>query len=94
MAVDTSDNQSGTTTEKSTDITEPTIGRIPVRNIWLLMLYASDLFREILPQRRASIEENPDDIPDLVAEILTHAVERRLRRNLSFGFQSKFRIPK
>lgn len=22
------------------------IGRIPVRNLWLLMLYASDLFRE------------------------------------------------
>ena len=23
------------------------VGRIPVRNIWLLMLYASDLFRDL-----------------------------------------------
>ena len=29
------------------------------------------------------------DIPDLVAEILTLLVERRLRRNLSFGYQPK-----
>ena len=59
------------------------VGRIPVRNVWLLMLYASRLFREIPGSRRYAVEENPDDIPDLVAEILTHAVQRRLRRNLS-----------
>ena len=23
------------------------VGRIPVRNLWLLMLYASDLFRDL-----------------------------------------------
>ena len=66
-----------------------TIGRIPVRNIWLLMLYASDLFREISQHCRNNMEENPDDIPDLVAEILIHSVERRLRRNLSIGFQDR-----
>ena len=59
------------------------VGRIPVRNVWLLMLYASRLFREIPGRRRYAVEENPDDIPDLVAEILVHAVQRRLRRNLS-----------
>ena len=59
------------------------VGRIPVRNVWLLMLYASRLFREIPDRRRYAAEENPDDIPDLVAEILVHAVQRRLRRNLS-----------
>ena len=59
------------------------VGRIPVRNVWLLMLYASRLFREIPGRRRYAAEENPDDIPDLVAEILVHAVQRRLRRNLS-----------
>ena len=62
------------------------IGRIPVRNIWLLMLYASDLFRQI-GGRKIDVEENPDDIPDLVAEILTRVVERRLIRSLSFGYQ-------
>lgn len=64
------------------------IGRIPVRNLWLLMLYASDLFRQ-LGQRNVSVEDNPDDIPDLVAEILAHAVEERLYRNLSFGFRQR-----
>ncbi len=59
------------------------VGRIPVRNVWLLMLYASRLYREIPGSRRYAVEENPDDIPNLVAEILVHAVQRRLRRNLS-----------
>lgn len=65
------------------------IGEIPVRNLWLLMLYASQLFRQINDLQKREVEENPDDIPDLVAEILARAVERRLRRNLSFGYQPK-----
>ena len=63
------------------------VGRIPIRNIWLLMLYASHLYRELPPAKRVTAEDNPDEIPDLVAEILTHAIERRLRRNLSFAFR-------
>lgn len=63
------------------------IGRIPVRNVWLLLLYASELFRQIQRAKRNAIEDNPDDIPDLVAEILARAVERRLQRNLSFGYR-------
>jgi len=62
------------------------IGRIPVRNLWLLMLYASNLFRQI-DSAKVSVENNPDDIPDLVAEILSRQVERRLKRNLSYGYQ-------
>ena len=65
------------------------VGKIPVRNIWLLMLYASDLFRQLDNHQRAKAEENPDDIPDLIGEILAHAVEYRLRRNLSFGYRSR-----
>ena len=63
------------------------IGRIPVRNIWLLMLYASRFYRELPSRRRYGVEENPDDLPDLVAEILTGAVKRRIRRNLTLEFQ-------
>ena len=66
-----------------------TVGRIPVRNIWLLMLYASDLYRELPQSRRVAVEDAPDDLPNLVAEILTHAVERRMRRNLSFGYRRR-----
>jgi 5-methylcytosine-specific restriction enzyme subunit McrC len=62
------------------------VGRIPVRNLWLLMLYASDLYRELDGAKR-TVEDNPDDIPDLVAELLTHQVEGRLKRNLTYGYQ-------
>ena len=55
-----------------------TVGRIPVRNLWLLMLYASRLYRALSISHRYAAEENPDEIPDMVAEILTRAVERRL----------------
>lgn len=61
------------------------IARIPVRNLWLLMLYASNLFRE-LEKAQKSVESNPDDIPDLIAEILCRRVEYRIQRNLSRSY--------
>ena len=65
------------------------IGRIPVRNIWLLMLYASELYHELPPARSVDVEDDPDELPNLVAELLTDAVERRMRRNLSFGYRRR-----
>ena len=62
------------------------IGRIPVRNIWLLLLYASDLFR-LRGRDAVDLEDNPDDLPDLVAEILADAVEERQRRQLSLDYR-------
>lgn len=62
--------------------------RIPVRNLWLLMLYASDLFRE-LGRSYVAVEDNPDEIPDLVAKILLHEIALRRRRNLSMGYQTR-----
>ena len=70
-------------------LTSGFIGQIPVRNIWLLLLYASRLYRELPASRRVDLEDAPDHIPHLVAEILTNAVERRLRRNLSHGYQRR-----
>lgn len=64
------------------------VGRIPVRNLWLLMLYASDLFR-MQGIGQIGLEESPDDLPDLVAEILAHAVEVRQRRRLSLGYRPR-----
>ena len=64
------------------------IGRIPVRNLWLLMLYASDLFRA-RGAGYAGLEDSPDDLPDLVAEILTRAVDSRLRKRLSSGYRHR-----
>lgn len=64
------------------------IGRIPVRNLWLLMLYASELFRTG-GIGKVGLEDSPDDLPDLVAEILAHAVVMRQRRRLSLGYRSR-----
>ena len=74
----------------STDLEVGYIDKIPIRNLWLLMLYASQLFRQVQTRHEnKSIEENPDDIPDLVAEILIESVNRRLRRNLTLGYKNK-----
>lgn len=63
--------------------------RIPLRNIWLLLLYASEFYRHLDGSRRAGVEENPDDIPDLIAEILAYETERRLARNLNSGWRPR-----
>lgn len=64
------------------------IGRIPVRNLWVLMLYASDLFRTG-GTGKVGLEDSPDDLPDLVAKILVHAVEARQRLHLSSGYRAR-----
>lgn len=70
---------------------ERRIGRIPVRNLWLLMLYASDLTR-ISGAIDALVEADVDDIPDLIARLLTKAVEHRLRRNFTQGYCHRQRV--
>jgi 5-methylcytosine-specific restriction enzyme subunit McrC len=69
--------------------TEGFIGRIPVRSLWLLMLYASDLFR-IAGIGNVKLDERPDNLLDLIGEILAHAVERRQRRRLNFGYRTRY----
>ena len=67
------------------NVAEGCMGQIPVRNLWLLMLYASDLFRT-QGTGAIGLEDSPDELPDLVAEILAHAVEQRQRRQLSRSY--------
>lgn len=64
------------------------VGRIPVRNLWALMLYASDLYRT-LGDGAFQFEEMDDDLPDLIGRLLARAVETRLRRNLALGFETR-----
>lgn len=61
--------------------------KIPVRNVWLLFLYAYDLAR-FQGRFEAEIEDSPD-FKSLIARLLCHAVETRLRRNLSFGYRRR-----
>ena len=60
---------------------------IPLRNVWLLFLYAADLikFRDKFDYEI----ENARDLPDLVARLLSDVVEERLRRNLSRGYRQR-----
>ena len=55
------------------------------------MLYASDLFR-MRATDRVALEEMPDDLPDLIAEILAHAIEQRQRRNLNRAYRSRHAV--
>lgn len=66
------------------------IGHIPVRNLWILMLYASDLTR-ISGALDAMVDPDINDIPELIARLLTNAVEQRLRRNLTRGYYHRER---
>ena len=58
--------------------------KIPVRNVWLLFLYAYDLAR-FQGRFETEIEDSPD-YKSLIARLLCHFVEIRFRRNLSFGY--------
>lgn len=62
---------------------------IPVRNLWLLMLYASRLYQRSDLLRGKGVEQNPEQLFDLVAEVLTHAVERRLQRSLGRQYRER-----
>ena len=62
-------------------------GSIPLRNIWLLFLYAADMVQ--LRDRFDHDVETARDLPELLGRLLTTVVEQRLRRNLSRGYQVK-----
>lgn len=60
--------------------------QIPIRNVWLLQLYASSFYRSEGAGLVAA-ENNPEDLPELVARILADEVSLRLHTGLSVGFQ-------
>lgn len=64
--------------------------KIPLRNIWLLFLYAADLVRF---KDDANVEaEVARDLPELLARLLVRVVQHRLRRNLSRGYQARHAV--
>lgn len=67
-----------------TDATWSSHVGIPVRNLWMLLVYASELagFEEA---HEASVDGDVE-LSDLLARLLTVVVERRLRRSLSRGY--------
>ena len=61
---------------------------IPIRNIWLLLLYASDLYRAGYVQSTGT-ESAVDDTSELLAELLCYQVEQRLRNALTHAYVSR-----
>lgn len=66
--------------------TNTTVAKIPIKNIWLLLLYASDLYRSLGKQQRIQLENNPEDLIKLAAELYCKAAWERLMRSLSCGY--------
>tara|TARA_Y100000589_G_scaffold331835_1_gene387344 strand:- start:1155 stop:2207 length:1053 start_codon:yes stop_codon:yes gene_type:complete len=62
--------------------------KIPIRNIWWLLLYSSE-YMESNYSSMVGLEELPEDIPDLIGKILSNSVEFRLRRQLTYSFEKK-----
>ncbi|MGO7446501.1 5-methylcytosine-specific restriction endonuclease system specificity protein McrC [Rhizobium ruizarguesonis] len=60
---------------------------IPVRNLWVLLIYASGLARFLDPF--AAQVDGDAVLPDVLGRLLAFAVERRLRRNPSLGYQRR-----
>lgn len=59
--------------------------RIPVRNLWLLLLYASEFYKTGSTSL-SGIEEYPERLPDLLGEILVASVADRLKKPLTTEF--------
>lgn len=78
------------------DVSEPSdsglLGKIPIKNVWLLFLYASGL-AQFSDRFEAEVEQSPD-LKSLIARLLCFAVEKRLRRNLSFGYRRQHEVLK
>ena len=58
---------------------------IPIKNVWLLLWYASDLLAS-KGLALASSERAPDHLPNFLARILVETVTTRLRQPLSTGY--------
>ena len=63
---------------------------VPVRNIWLLQVYASKLYQDGLIQN-SDVEDPGVDLPHLASALLCDAVQRCLRKGLSRDFMATSR---
>jgi 5-methylcytosine-specific restriction enzyme subunit McrC len=65
--------------------------QIPVRSLWLLLVYASELLSQLRTREREMIlaGERDGDLIDAIAEVLVDEVERRLRRELTVQYRPR-----
>jgi 5-methylcytosine-specific restriction enzyme subunit McrC len=60
---------------------------IPIRNIWWLMMFASDTSGIVLSTRRGT-EDIQEDLPDLVSTLLSDEVSKRFRQKFSVDYET------
>lgn len=65
--------------------------QIPVRSLWFLLVYASDLLGQLRTNERDQIlaGDRDNDLIDAIAEVLVVEVENRLRRQLTFHYRPR-----
>lgn len=66
--------------------------RIPIRNLWLLYLYASELYEHLSASEHVQAESNPTALADLAARILLAEVRSRMRRGLTPGYVARHEV--
>ena len=60
--------------------------RIPIRNLWLLYLYASEFYEHLEREERVRAEDQADALLELAARILCTEADLALRRSLNVGY--------
>jgi 5-methylcytosine-specific restriction enzyme subunit McrC len=72
------------------------VGKIPVKNLFVLLLYASDLYQKLLSdpsiQKYAKEVEESNDIAELIATMLCYHLSKRLRQNPSYQYRRETRV--
>ncbi|WP_186629027.1 5-methylcytosine restriction system specificity protein McrC [Rhodococcus sp. BP22] len=65
--------------------------RIPVRSLWLLLIYASDMLKDLRSDEREALlaGARDADLADAITEVLVGEVERRLRHNLTLSYRAR-----
>ncbi|MWP49224.1 MULTISPECIES: 5-methylcytosine-specific restriction endonuclease system specificity protein McrC [unclassified Gilliamella] len=68
-------------------LTNTTVAKIPIRNIWLLLLYASDYYKTVGKKQRIELETNPEELITLAAKLYCQAANKRLIHHLAADYQ-------
>ena len=62
---------------------------IPVRSLWLLLIYSSDMLHQLRSQERDSLlaGDHDADLIGAIAEVLVSEVESRIRKQLTYHYR-------
>jgi 5-methylcytosine-specific restriction enzyme subunit McrC len=68
-------------------LTNTTVAKIPIRNIWLLLLYASDYYKTVGKKQRIELENNPEELITLAAKLYCQVANKWLIHHLAADYQ-------